>query len=147
MWSTYIYALRKPHWRNILPANHMASLVYMIFKIFFIFIFKLLHIYLYIYSYTYFFFLFFNSCTCGTWKFLGQGWNQSCSWGLCHSHSHTRSLTYWARPGIEPTSSQRQYWVLNLLIHNGNSSIHTNLSLNNYVCGFLRILLPSRMIE
>ena len=27
---------------------------------------------------------------------------------LCHSHSNARSLTYWARPGIEPTSS----WIL-----------------------------------
>ena len=28
--------------------------------------------------------------------------------GLCHSHSNTRSLTHWARPGIEPASS----WIL-----------------------------------
>ena len=27
------------------------------------------------------------------------------------------------RPGIEPASSQRQYWVLNLLSHSGNSLI------------------------
>ena len=27
---------------------------------------------------------------------------------LCHSDSHTRSLTYWASPGIKPTSS----WIL-----------------------------------
>ena len=31
------------------------------------------------------------------------------------------SLTHWVRPGIEPTSSQRQPWVLNPLSHNGNS--------------------------
>ena len=59
--------------------------------------------------------------------------------GLCHSHSnigsephqqHTltmpacdnaRSLTHWARPGIEPTSSWALCWVLNPLSHSGNS--------------------------
>ena len=35
--------------------------------------------------------------------------------------SNARSVTYWARTGIELTSSQRQHWVLNLLSHNGNS--------------------------
>ena len=35
--------------------------------------------------------------------------------------SNTRSLTYWVRPGIEPTSSQRQQLVLNLRSHNRNS--------------------------
>ena len=32
------------------------------------------------------------------------------------------SLTHWVRPEIQPTSSQRQHWVLNLLSHSGNSS-------------------------
>ena len=35
--------------------------------------------------------------------------------------SNTGSLTHWARPGIEPTSSQRLCWVLSLLSHSGNS--------------------------
>ena len=34
---------------------------------------------------------------------------------------NTWSLTHWARPGIEPESSQRQCHVLNPLSHNGNS--------------------------
>ena len=33
---------------------------------------------------------------------------------------NARALTHWARPGIEPASSQRQSWVLNLLSHDGN---------------------------
>ena len=41
---------------------------------------------------------------------------------LCHSHSNTRPLTYWARPGIEPTSSQTLCWILNPLSHNGSSN-------------------------
>ena len=38
---------------------------------------------------------------------------------LCHSHSNTRFLSQWARPGIKPGSS----WliVLSLLSHHGNS--------------------------
>ena len=40
---------------------------------------------------------------------------------LCHSLQQHRSLTHWVRPGIEPTSSQRQCWVLNLPNHNRNS--------------------------
>ena len=54
------------------------------------------------------------------WKFLGSNW--SCSWGLCHSHSNTGSLTQWAKPGIEPTSSRTLRQVLNPLSHNRNSS-------------------------
>ena len=46
--------------------------------------------------------------------------------GLHHSQSNTRSLTHWARPGIEPTSSWRLCHVLN----NGNSPC---------VCLFLRL--------
>ena len=57
--------------------------------------------------------------------------------GLYHSHSnaviravfatHTtscgnaRSLTHWARPGIQPTSSQTPCQILNLMSYNGNS--------------------------
>ena len=67
--------------------------------------------------------------TCSIWKFLG-------SWGLGHCHGNTRSqphvwlkpagwgntksLTHWARPEIEPVSSQRQRLVPNTLSHIGN---------------------------
>jgi len=37
-----------------------------------------------------------------------RGWIGAAATGLCHSHSNARSLTYWARPGIEPVSS----WML-----------------------------------
>lgn len=64
--------------------------------------------------------------------------------GLCHSHGNrsephlrsmpqlaatsVRSLTHWARLGIEPTSSQRPYQVLNLLGHSRNSYLVLNSS-------------------
>ena len=67
---------------------------------------------------------FYKGHTCGIWKFLGEGSNQSCS---CQSkpqtqqcqiqaisvtyttaHGNARSLTPWVRPGIEPESS----WIL-----------------------------------
>ena len=35
---------------------------------------------------------------------------------------NARSLIPWVRPGIEPTSSWRQCWVLNLLSRSGNSN-------------------------
>ena len=37
------------------------------------------------------------------------------------AHSNAGSLTHWAKPGIEPTSSWTLCWVLNPLSHNGNS--------------------------
>ena len=37
------------------------------------------------------------------------------------AYGNARSLTHWARPEIEPTSSQRQCWIFNLLSHNRNS--------------------------
>ena len=39
---------------------------------------------------------------------------------ICNLHN-AGSLTHWARPGIKPTSSQRQCCVLNPLNHNRNS--------------------------
>ena len=60
---------------------------------------------------------------CGTWKFPGSGLNQSCScrpmpqpqqcqiWATSATYTtahNTRSLTHWARPGIERESS----WIL-----------------------------------
>ena len=67
------------------------------------------------------FFLFFfpYSCTCGILELTG-GWLGAAAASLHHSHSNTasvqnlppswgsaRSLTQWARPGMEPASSQR----------------------------------------
>ena len=37
--------------------------------------------------------------------------------------SNAKSLTHWARPGVEPTFSQRKDQVSNLLSHNGNSCL------------------------
>ena len=39
----------------------------------------------------------------------------------CCSFGNARHLTHWGRPGIQPTSSQILYQVLNPLSHNGNS--------------------------
>ena len=41
------------------------------------------------------------------------------------------SLTHWAKPGAEPSSSRTLCWVLNLLSHNGNSYLYI---LNNKIC-------------
>ena len=67
------------------------------------------------------FFFFFRGCTLSIWSFSGQGSNWNCShqpmpqpqqygvWAMsvtcATAHSNGRSLTPWARPGIEPTSS------------------------------------------
>ena len=67
------------------------------------------------------FFFFFKGRTCSIWRFPGQGLNRSYS---CQPipqpqqhriqatsatyttvHGNTRSLTHWARPGIEPSTS------------------------------------------
>ena len=69
----------------------------------------------------FFIYIYIYSCTCSIQKFLGQWLNQCCSWGLCYNHSHNRSLTSSARPGIISASSQRQRQVLNPLRHNWNS--------------------------
>ena len=42
-------------------------------------------------SILFYFILSYCSHTCSIWKFLGQGLNWSCSFGLYHSHSNTRS--------------------------------------------------------
>lgn len=62
------------------------------------------------------FFLFFFCHTHGVWKFLGQESN------LSHSYNNTGSfLTYCTGPGIQPTLSQVQHQILNLLPHSRNS--------------------------
>ena len=68
----------------------------------------------------------------GIWKFPGYRLNQSCSCRptpqppqcqirATSANYAARSLTHWARPGIEPTSSQTLFWVLDLLRYDGNS--------------------------
>ena len=85
----------------------------------------------------FFFFFPFYSHTRGIWKFPGQGSNRSYScWPTpqpqqhqiqaesvtyATAHGNTGSLTHWAKPGVEPASSQRQCWVLNPMSHNRNS--------------------------
>ena len=64
---------------------------------------------------------FFSSCTCGPWKFLGQGSNLSHSCDLCHSCSNAGSGTHCARLGIRLMLPQRQRGLLNPLCHSGNS--------------------------
>ena len=75
-------------------------------------------------SYLTFFFLSFSGCTHSTWRFPGQGSNQSCScwpmpqpqqcqiWAMSvtysTAHSNVGSLPQWVRPGMEPASS----WLL-----------------------------------
>ena len=85
-------------------------------------------------THSFFSFLFFFSfcgCIWGMWKYLGQVWNWSCScqpilqpWQhqlqaasatYTTVHGNARSVTHWARPGIETLSSQRQHWILNPL--------------------------------
>ena len=51
----------------------------------------------------------------------GRGQIKPAATGLHHSHSNFRSLTHWARPGIEPTSSLTLCQIINLLNHNRNS--------------------------
>ena len=94
-----------------------------------------------------FLFLFFlQPHLCGMGKFPGSGSNQSCScqprpqpWQLqiwakpvtyATAGGNARSLTHWARPGIEPASSQALCWVLNPPGHSRNSLCHRFLILN-----------------
>ena len=56
-----------------------------------------------------------------TTAWLHQIWATSVTYAA--ACSNMRSLIHWARPGIKPTSSQTLYQALNLLSHNGNSTI------------------------
>ena len=51
-----------------------------------------------------------------------QHWIWASSATYPTAYGNARFLTHWARPGIEPTSSQRQLQVLNPLGQNGNSN-------------------------
>ena len=61
-------------------------------------------------SFFFFFLILFSffCCTCGIWKFLGQGLNPSHSSYLHHSFGITRSLTHCTRLVIELAPPQRQ---------------------------------------
>ena len=48
-----------------------------------------------------------------------QHWVWAISVACAAAYSNAVSLTHWTSPGIEPASSQRQLWVLNLLSHSG----------------------------
>ena len=53
------------------------------------------------------FFLFFLRATPSAYGgYQARGRIRAIAAGLLHSHSNTGSLAYWARPGIEPASSQ-----------------------------------------
>ena len=53
----------------------------------------------------------FNGCSCGTWKFPGQGLNAS----------HALSFNALFQPGIKPTSAAAQAAAVGFLMHCGNS--------------------------
>ena len=48
-------------------------------------------------------------------------WIQPASVTYAAAGGNTRSLTHWARPGIEPAPSQKLLCIFNPLSHNGNS--------------------------
>ena len=52
-----------------------------------------------------------------------RDWIGAAAAGLYHSHSNAGSLIHRTRPGVKPTSLQGQHRVLNLLVHNGISSL------------------------
>ena len=52
-------------------------------------------------------------------------------WNWVASVTDTGSLTHWARPGIEPPSSERQHQVLNPLSHDGISE-NRKFLMNNW---------------
>ena len=53
---------------------------------------------------------------------LQQHWIWVTSATYAIAHSNTRSLTHWARPGIQPASSWTLCQALNPLNHNGNAN-------------------------
>ena len=63
------------------------------------------------------------SCSCRPTPQTKQHWIWVTSATYITAYSNAGSLTGRARPGIKPTSSRTLCWVLNLLSHNGNSSL------------------------
>ena len=68
---------------------------------------------------------------------LQQHWIWVTSATYAIAHSNTRSLTHWARPGIQPASSWTLCQALNPLNHNGNA--------NGYNFFFLFLAAPRHM--
>ena len=76
----------------------------------------------------------FQGCTWGIWNSWARGQIRAAAATLRHGHGNTgsephlrpcsksRSLIHWARPGIEPASSQILCQFLNLLSHHRNST-------------------------
>ena len=62
------------------------------------------------------------SCSCRPTPQSQQRWIRAASLTYATAYSKTGSSTHWARPEIEPGSSQTPCWVLNLLSHSGTSS-------------------------
>ena len=94
--------------------------------------------FLFVYSFHFSFFFFFTQLYLQHKDIPRLGSNQSCSfrpmsqpwqhqvWATSATYAsvcgNAGSLTHWAKPRIEPKSSQRWHLVLNHLSHNGNSS-------------------------
>ena len=80
-----------------------------------------------VYNHFFFFFFFFFGCTCGIWRFLGQGLNPSCMHDLRHSCGNSWFLIHCTRQGIKPVPQQQpkllqiQCQLLNPLWHSGSS--------------------------
>ena len=70
-----------------------------------------------------FFFLsfFFMAAPMAYRSFQARGQIRAAAAGLHRSHSNTRSLTHWLRPGIKPAFLGTWSWDPTLLSHNGNS--------------------------
>ena len=77
------------------------------------------------------FFSFLQPHPCSIWKFPDRGGIRAVAVTYNTAWDSTRFLTHWARPGVEPASSQRQHWALNPLRHNMNSK---NVFILNDTC-------------
>ena len=62
----------------------------------------------FIYLFIYLFILLFRAAPLSYGSSQARGWIRAMAISLHHSHSNTRSLTHWVRPGLEPASS----WIL-----------------------------------
>ena len=70
-----------------------------------------------------------------------QQWIRATSATYAATFINTWSLTHWARPGIDLTSSQIPRWVLNPLSHNGNAFLvhfYFEIFKQTYDCDLVR---------
>ena len=65
-----------------------------------------------------------QSCSCKPTSQPRQHWIRATSVTYAATCGNARSLSLWSRPGIKPTSPQRQCQRLNPLSHNRNSCLH-----------------------